>query len=630
MLHDEPPFTRCDCNILLGDLVADTVVEKYRVDWSLDSNFPDSATLFHFVTRVEDSFHVSDMIDSTYYYRVIAYETSVLYGPPSNTVFSTQDNNPPEIDGSLSVDDLWTTLDTFPLQYDIADPAGIDTIWFYFRNDQFDPWTLFSVIDGGGQTDISNVLAISTAIINEGITDAYFEFALGSRDLAREPAWKVDSDQPVGNDEQPELTDQPLGSISVDTHSPMAEIPYLDSLQVYSTFEIPISAHDTAADFYSGLDEVRGTIMRDSVIDGGVVGLPETTIYFRSLGGRASFDTVITFTASVNRAEYRIFLQTNDIAGNMTRELGPSTRVFTDLGVSMVLYSEDDPDDQEFTGSCYVIADLTVNSTHIDSLVLCKDGDFSSCAAISPVTITDGHIIVPYRLDQCSSGEHTVYAAVWLQGKLAIAQSRIILDTQVPHLTWLRIVSAAQGDVPWTSNPEISLNFFGDDGTSELQWIVLSEDEAFRVADSVLLYGIDFSGGVPFTLSRQPQRKAVFAKLVDMAEHESNVVSDTIDLYEQAHNYPNPFHPDEGSTNFVVAVAEAGTIKVRIYDLMGYLVTERSIAVSAGLNDGRVDPGLRWDGYNDSGEMVASGGYVCIIETSAGQLISRHKIMVKR
>ena len=115
-----------------------------------------------------------------------------------------------------------------------------------------------------------------------------------------------------------------------------------------------------------------------------------------------------------------------------------------------------------------------------------------------------------------------------------------------------------------------------------------------------------------------------------MAEHESNVVSDTIDLYAKAHNYPNPFNPDESGTNFVLAVAEAGTIRVRIFDLMGYLVTERTMNVSAGLNDGGVDSGLRWNGYNDSGEMVASGGYVCIMENSAGQLISRHKIMVKR
>jgi hypothetical protein len=192
------------------------------------------------------------------------------------------------------------------------------------------------------------------------------------------------------------------------------------------------------------------------------------------------------------------------------------------------------------------------------------------------------------------------------------------------------MANSGEGDIPWTTSRDISFNFYGNDGSMELQWIVLSESATFGQADSVFLYGVDFSGGVPFTLSGAPERKTVFAKLIDMAEHESDVVADTIDLYEQAHNYPNPFNPDQGSTNFVVAVGQAGNITLRIYDLMGYLVTERTIGVNAGLNDGGVDPQLRWSGHNDAGETVASGGYVCIIENSAGQLISRHKIMVKR
>ena len=55
-----------------------------------------------------------------------------------------------------------------------------------------------------------------------------------------------------------------------------------------------------------------------------------------------------------------------------------------------------------------------------------------------------------------------------------------------------------------------------------------------------------------------------------------------------------------------------------IYDLFGNLVRHRNKAYVGN---------LKWDGRNDRGEFVGSGGYICILKVG-DEIISRHKIAV--
>jgi len=85
-----------------------------------------------------------------------------------------------------------------------------------------------------------------------------------------------------------------------------------------------------------------------------------------------------------------------------------------------------------------------------------------------------------------------------------------------------------------------------------------------------------------------------------------------------AHNYPNPFNPNEESTTIVFEPNRNDVITMQIYDLFGHLVYEE-----IGL---RADH-LSWDGRNGRGELAASGGYICVLKMD-GEVVSKHKIAV--
>ena len=86
----------------------------------------------------------------------------------------------------------------------------------------------------------------------------------------------------------------------------------------------------------------------------------------------------------------------------------------------------------------------------------------------------------------------------------------------------------------------------------------------------------------------------------------------------RAHNYPNPFNPNEEDTKIVLEPDHSGSITVLIYDLFGHLVYEGTDADAGNLS---------WDGRNGRGELVASGGYICVLKVG-GKVVSRHKIAV--
>ncbi|UCH82886.1 MAG: hypothetical protein JSW50_10450 [Candidatus Latescibacterota bacterium] len=97
-------------------------------------------------------------------------------------------------------------------------------------------------------------------------------------------------------------------------------------------------------------------------------------------------------------------------------------------------------------------------------------------------------------------------------------------------------------------------------------------------------------------------------------------------------NYPNPFHPSEAPTTIAYKLSDDAQVTIRIYTLTGGLVLEKMFNLggqggSAGLNE------YRWDGRNGDNELVASGGYILVIDAiGEGETIHtmRRKIAVVR
>jgi len=97
-------------------------------------------------------------------------------------------------------------------------------------------------------------------------------------------------------------------------------------------------------------------------------------------------------------------------------------------------------------------------------------------------------------------------------------------------------------------------------------------------------------------------------------------------------NYPNPFHPPGQGTTIAYVLADQAQVTLRIFTPEGDLVFRKTFDRAGpggvqGLNE------FVWDGRNGNGSLVASGGYIALIEAeSAGATlhVMRRKIGVVR
>lgn len=97
-------------------------------------------------------------------------------------------------------------------------------------------------------------------------------------------------------------------------------------------------------------------------------------------------------------------------------------------------------------------------------------------------------------------------------------------------------------------------------------------------------------------------------------------------------NYPNPFHPPTEGTTLAWKLDDFAEVTLRIFTQSGDLVLRQvfprnSPGGMAGLNE------WKWDGRNGNGQVVASGGYVALIEaagTGETQYVIRRRVAVVR
>lgn len=87
--------------------------------------------------------------------------------------------------------------------------------------------------------------------------------------------------------------------------------------------------------------------------------------------------------------------------------------------------------------------------------------------------------------------------------------------------------------------------------------------------------------------------------------------------------YPNPFNPLEKPITIRFYLKKPGEVTIRIYDLSGGLVNTVKISCKEGINY------TFWDGKNEYGNVVASGGYIGFIEKRYYDgSVEREKVMI--
>jgi len=102
-----------------------------------------------------------------------------------------------------------------------------------------------------------------------------------------------------------------------------------------------------------------------------------------------------------------------------------------------------------------------------------------------------------------------------------------------------------------------------------------------------------------------------------------NLIVGKPDVTKVFHNYPNPFNPE---TWIPFQLDRDTDVRVKIYDLQGYLVKTIELGNTPAGYYLSKDKSVRWDGRNDFGEKVSSGIY--FYQFQAGRIIKTNKMIV--
>ena len=144
----------------------------------------------------------------------------------------------------------------------------------------------------------------------------------------------------------------------------------------------------------------------------------------------------------------------------------------------------------------------------------------------------------------------------------------------------------------------------------------------------------DGTAPVDFLSPRQPELDGIRASSAGVVQ-DFTLETAFVDPYAKggfATNYPNPFHPPAQATIIAYKLNDYANVTMRIFTLSGDLVLRRTFAKGEtggvqGLNE------VTWDGKNGKGDVVASGGYIALIEaqgTGETMHVIRRKIAVVR
>ncbi len=220
----------------------------------------------------------------------------------------------------------------------------------------------------------------------------------------------------------------------------------------------------------------------------------------------------------------------------------------------------------------------------------------------------------------------------------------IILDTIPPTVESISAYDRDTDDPYWSDEQtvKIVINGAADTPPGVVYALRVSESPQFDYNTKILTFEPD-NPVVYYTVADEPYvpdedtgddllsvlhagARRLYAQVLDRAENPSQTKHyDIVVDWEKAEviNFPNPFNPNEGPTHIRVKASTPGAaVEVKIYDMFGNLVWNTSFTLKSGSREGDI----LWDGRNNDGEIVANGGYVCVV--NVGDKTVKRKIAV--
>lgn len=564
-LVPEPEFTPGDSNTLCwqtsGDIESLTVLLDQEGDFIAD----DSINVADPETSCASFFNLEDGI--RYYYWVRAQDEpgrSVF----SDTVWSIQDATPPEIaalellNKSVLNGRIWTRQPEIELRLTGSDPAPGE-IWNFEILENGVTGGLSSYPDSAAHLDTTLAVVLQSAECQGIGLSAVASDGAGNRSAAFSLILSLDATPP---DSVTLTCKQELNAILLDW-TPASEPESCSGVQGYFVLR----------------DQVR--------ID--TVAAPQTH-YEDQFAGQAP------------NATYRYQIQPFDSLGNVQKQGGRADCVF--VGPPQVVVQ---PEPQFTAGRSNEICWQTFGS--LASLQIFRDEN-SDGVADDSVKFTDPAASC-YTFASLMDGKRYGY---WLVGE--DAQHRFVFSDTVssiqddtpPELLDLELVN---GDTSngrfWVFSEALQLHLLArDTAPGELWNYEIGENDQFgqpfTFADSTgqvnetVTYKLQTSDAGPVELR-------VTAKVRDGAGNVSNTKTVAFIFQHQSaipkiFAFPNPFNPMQ--EDLTIRLQDVRESELRIYDFFGNLV--RTLTHKSDPFD------FSWDGRNGKGEMVASGGYICV------------------
>ena len=345
-------------------------------------------------------------------------------------------------------------------------------------------------------------------------------------------------------------------------------------------------------------------------------------------------DDIITLAYDVNLAlmqdeRIEVWCRAVDNAGNISLELAQDDIFYAGpIQLQVTLYDLNDTTDTRFSPTDQVGVRIQRIAGFVENVAITDDP--SAPKEFFSFPMEQGYFDTLFVFHSDSLGYTATLYCVGTNsaGRYDSTWATIRIDKVPPVISALWIeANLPRGDRSWSHRRDVEIHVSALDDYGEIARIDVSEDSAFQefsVADIPEGYP-SVEQLVSFTLSGGNGLKRVYARVYDRAEHASAILSSTImldlDPITVVTNHPNPFNPNIGQSTIIVVKTNGKTaVEVRIYDVFGNLVRTLSRP------PGRTYYEIEWDGRNDYNEMVASGGYICVVRTD--QRTIKRKIAV--
>ncbi len=548
----------------------------------------------------------------------------------SETVFSTQDTLPPEVSG-VEIPEItatfeetgWVNETNITVEANIRDPAGIWKAYLYRRSAGETDWgaPADSIIfcDESGLTEAGFVCDSEVqANFTQTLPDGDYEFRLEAVDATHTPESCYPAFVLAGNGGTP-AEDAPVHvSVRIDTTPPApVELTCVQDSNV-----------------------VRLSWTKSN--DGDGVGLQGYEIFRNdtAIAQVPAPDTSYVDSVKVDSIATLVYqIQPFDSLGNQQEEGGFSS---CDV-VPPVMVAIDD--EFKFTRGLSLEVTWSVSQGIADSFVVFQDLD---CDASVDSSIRLPDDALSHVFDNLHAGRQYCYWVSATDAQARTHTSEVVMsipDTSLPLLDKFDmpdVVPNSAGKV-WVFDREILLHFaardtggevwayqiFEQTNNGELANDIIGFPDSSEVVVVDVPYKIQGESNTPFTLSARVFDGARREGVMHGSGLPSNTVTlpfeiifqDTVDS-RKLFAFPNPFNPLQHQNLFIRQSDQQATT-VAIYDFFGNLVRRLTMA------DKTNDFDFVWDGRNENGQMVANGGYFCLVKNGSGTHTFRIAILKK-